>query len=131
MDKLEKEILKRASYMNNSKWFRLLTEMQDAEINIHSAYIKFLLNDRKYKFHLGGFNEKGFGDVSELGPFRFKEIEWILIPERYETERWNRNEKLTSEFFFQPIEKIEQIIKNMGLLEYEIREEGLRIFGYK
>lgn len=61
MDKLEKEILKRVSYMNNSKWFRLLTEMQNAEINIQSAYIKFLLNDRTYKFHLGGLMRKVLG----------------------------------------------------------------------
>ncbi|MFC3159248.1 hypothetical protein SAMN05443633_103167 [Chryseobacterium arachidis] len=83
LNRLEKEILTRNSFMNNTKWFKLFTEIENEKIKIHSAHIKFLLTDRTYKFHFGGFNQTGFGDVSELGPFNFNEIEWILIPEKY------------------------------------------------
>lgn len=131
INRLEKEISERTSFMNNTKWFKLFTEIENEKIKIHSAYIKFLLKDRKYTFHFGGFDETGFGDVSELGPFKFKEIEWILIPEKYEIERWNRNEKLASEIIFQPLEKLEQIINALGQFEYEVTEEGLKIYGYK
>lgn len=117
--------------MNNTKWFKLFTEIENKKIKIQSAYIKFLLTDRKHKFHFGGFDETGFGDVSELGPFTFKEIEWLFIPEKHETERWNRNEKLTSEIIHQPIDKLEKIINFLGQLEYDITEEGLKIYGYK
>lgn len=130
-NRLEKEILTRNSFMNNTKWFKLFTAIENEKIKIHSAHIKFLLTDRTYKFHFGGFNQTGFGDVSELGPFNFNEIEWILIPEKYEAERWNRNEKLTSEIIFQPLEKLEQIMNALGQFEYDITEEGLKIYGYK
>lgn len=89
------------------------------------------MTDRKYKFHFGGFNETGFDDVSELGPFKFKEIEWILIPEKYEIELWNRNEKLTPEIIIQPLDKLEKIINFLGQFEYEITIDGLKIYGYK
>lgn len=131
MNKLEKEILKRTSFMNNAKWFKLFSEIENENIKIHSAYIKFLLTDRKYKFHFGGFDETGFGDVSELGPFKFKEIEWLLIPDKYEIERWNRNEKLTSEIIDQPLDKLEKIINFLGQFEYVRTEDGLKIYGYK
>lgn len=131
IEKLEKEILKRTSFMNNAKWFKLFSEIENEKITIHSAYIKFLLTDRKYTFHFGGFNETGFGDVSELGPFTFKEIEWITIPEKHERERWNRNEKLTSEIIVQPLDQLEKILNSLGQFEYDITEDGLKIYGYK
>jgi len=131
INRLEKEILERASFMSNTKWFKLFTEIENEKIKIHSAFIKFLLTDRTYKFHFGGFHETGFGDVSELGPFNFNEIEWILIPAKHETERRNRNEKLASEIIFQPLEKLVQIMDALGQFEYDTTEEGLKIYGYK
>jgi hypothetical protein len=131
INRLEKEILNRNSFMSNTKWFKLFTEIESENIKIHSAYIKFLLTDRTYKFHFGGFDETGFGDVSELGAFKFNEIEWILIPVKHETERWNRNEKLASEIIFQPLEKLEQIMNALGQFEYDITDEELKIYGYK
>lgn len=129
--KIEMEILERTSFMNNTKWFKLFTEIENEKIKIQSAYIKFLLTDRKYKFHFGGFNETGFNDGSELGPFKFKEIEWILIPEKYEMERWNRNEKLTTKIIFQSLDKLEKKINSLGQFEYDITTDGLKIYGYK
>lgn len=130
-NKLEKEILKRTSYMNNAKWFKFFSAIEKEKIIIHSAYIKFLLTDRTYTFHFGGFDKTGFGDVSELGPFTFKEIEWITIPAKHEIERWNRNEKLTSEVIAQPIDQLEKILNLLGQFEYDITEDGLKIYGYK
>lgn len=131
--KLEKEILGRTSFMSNAKWFKLFTriEEEEEEIKIYSAYIKFLLIDRRYKFNFGGFDETGFGDVSELGPFEFKKIEWISVPRKYEKERRNRTEKLASEIIYQPLEKIEKVINSLGQFEYDITEDELKIYGYK
>lgn len=131
LKKLEKEISERTSFMSNTKWFKLFTGIDGKKIKIQSAYIKFLLTDRKFKFHFGGFDETGFGDVSELGPFKFKEIEWILIPGKYEVERWNRKEKLASEIFFQPLDEIEKMMHSFGQFEYDITEDELKIYGYK
>jgi len=131
LKKLEKEILGRTSFMNNTKWFKLFSEIESEQIKIQSAYIKFLLTDRKYKFHFSGFDETGFGDVSALGPFKFKEIEWISIPKKYEIERWNRNEKLASEIIYQPLDKIEKAINSLGQFEYDVTEDELKIYGYK
>lgn len=131
LKKLEKEILGRTSFMNNTKWFKLFSEIENEQYKIKSAYIKFLLVDRQYKFRFGGFNETGFGDVGELGPFQFKEIEWILIPEKYETERCNRNEKLTAEITIQPLAELEKTINSLGQFEYDITKDGLKIYGYK
>lgn len=131
LKKLEKEISERTSFMSNTKWFELFTGIEGKKIKIQSAYIKFLLTDIKFKFHFGGFDETGFGDVSELGPFKFKEIEWILIPGKYEVERWNRKEKLASEIFFQPLDEIEKMMNSFGQFEYDITEDELKIYGYK
>lgn len=131
LKKLEKEISERTSFMSNTKWFKLFTGIDDKDIKIQSAYIKFLLTDIKFKLHFGGFNETGFGDVSELGPFKFKEIEWILIPGKYEVERWNRKEKLASEIFLQPLDEIEKMMNLFGQFEYDITEDELKIYGYK
>lgn len=129
--KLDKEISKRTSFMNNTKWFKLFTKIEKNKFGIQNAYIKFLLTDRKYKFSFGGFDTTGFGDVSELGPFKFKEIEWILIPKKHEQERWNRNEKLTSESIFQPLIEIEKVMTSLGQFEYDKTEGELKIYGYK
>lgn len=131
LKKLEKEILGRTSFMNNTKWFKLFTEIENEQIKIQSAYIKFLLTDRIYKFDFGGFDKTGFGDVSALGPFKYKEIEWISVPKKYEIERWNRNEKLASEIIFQPLDETEKVINSLGQFEYDITEDELKIYGYK
>ncbi|WP_397362421.1 DUF6678 family protein [Olleya sp. R77988] len=129
--KLNKEISKRTSFMSNTKWFKLFTKIEENKFDIQSAYIKFLLEDRKYKFRFGGFDTTGFGDVSAIGPFKFKEIEWILIPEKHEIERWNRNEKLTSEIISQPLIEIKKIMTSLGHFEYDKTEDELKIYGYK
>lgn len=131
LKKLEKEISERSSFMSDTKWFKFFKGIEDKKIKIQSAYIKFLLTDREFKFHFGGFDETGFGDVSELGPFKFKEIEWILIPEKYEVERWNRKEKLASEIILQPLDQIEKMMHSFGQFEYDITEDELKIYGYK
>jgi len=129
--KLNKEISKRTSFMNNTKWFKLFAKIEENKFEIQFAYIKFLLTDRKHKFNFGGFDTTGFGDFSVLGPFKFKEIEWILIPKKHELERWNRNEKLTSEIIFQPLIEIEQVMTSLGQFEYDKTEGELKIYGYK
>ena len=133
LKKIENKILELTSFMNNTKWFKLFTEIKNKEIKIESSKIKFISDDREYNFRIigDGFDSNGFGDVSELGPFLFKEIEWILIPKKHEIERWNREEKLTSEFFIQPIDKIKSAMEMLGDFEYDITEGELKIYGYK
>jgi len=129
--KLNKEIATRASFMSNSKWFKLFNEIEKAGIKIRSSYVKFLAQERLYEFNFTGFEERGFRDVGVLGPFQYKEIEWISVSEEVETSRLNRTEKLQSIFHHQPISEIETLMSSIGIFEYERTETELKIFGYK
>ncbi len=131
--KLNKEISKRTSYMNNTKWYKVFSELRNKNLFFNTAQIKLLISDNTYKFSFDeseNFNEKGFGD-SGSGPFDFKEIEWILIERQYEIERSNRTEKLQPIIISQPINEIEKALNSIGQLEYEIDEDEYKLYGYK
>jgi hypothetical protein len=127
--KLRKEISNRPSFMSDTKWFKFFTETK--KIGIKKIYVKFLL-DREYELHSweDGFYEKGFEDGANP-PFLYRNIEWLRIPKTYEIERWNGNEKLASQLFVQPIEKLRELLDNLGKYEYDIGETEIVIYGYK
>jgi hypothetical protein len=122
--KLNALILKNVGLMNNTKWYELFSKL--IENNISKILIKWLLNagdeleicldkDRLYK---NGFRD-GYG-----GPFLYKEIEWIKVCES--TESINGVTQIKT-----AIDEIEKVINCIGKLEYEKKNNEIKIYGYK
>lgn len=127
--KLDKEISHRTSFMNDSKWYKFFEEFSVNNLSINGSKIKFLLEDKIYDFSIGYIGENYMDTI--FGVFSFKEIEWIFIPQKYEIERFNRMEKLSSQYKENPIDKIEEAMSNLARFCYEKDENGLKIYGYK
>lgn len=127
--RLDKEISCRASFMNDTKWHKLFEELSVCRFSINRSKIKFLLEDKIYDFSIGYIGENYMETV--FGVFSFKEIEWIFIPQKFEIERFNRQEKLTSQYKENPIDEIEEAMSNLAQFCYEKDKNGLKIYGYK
>ena len=132
--KVEIERLKRVSYMNNTKWRELFQTFENnpkITCEVVGAKIKVLSWENILPFKL--FGNYHYADYIEgaHAPICFTEIEWIFIPANCEFERWNRNEKLQSEFIKNNIFSLKKLIDSLGLLEYDFDENGLKIYGYK
>lgn len=129
LDKARKE---KTSYMNNSKWFKFFSAVQRSETFVPESKIKFLPSEETYRFNFGiGFDETGILDGLACGPFLFKEIEWLLIPSVQEYERFNRGEKLQSTFKAVDLPFIAETLNRLGQYEFDIDENGLKLYGYK
>ncbi|BDD01427.1 DUF6678 family protein [Persicobacter psychrovividus] len=133
--KLDKELLKRTSYMNNTKWFKIFNQLKKDKLFFSVAQVKFLISDTATgfsfdKFDSDHFDNSGFGDIGG-GPFNFNEIEWISIPRKPEFERRNRDEKLNPKIISQPIDELVKAINMLGHFEYDLDEFELKIYGYK
>ena len=133
--KLDKEISTRTSYMNNTKWFKLFNQLKKEKLFFSVAQIKFVISDTATgfsfdQFDSDGFDNSGFGDIGG-GPFNFKEIEWISIPQKAEFERKNRDEKLNPKIISQPIDEIKKAMDLLGRFEYDLDEFELKIYGFK
>jgi len=69
------------------------------------------------------------GDCGALnGPFEYRIIEWLMLPRTIEYRKY-QNAPLTriSQDFSGLVEKIQAI----GQFEFDLNDEGLKIYGYK
>jgi len=130
LDKAKKE---KTSYMNNAKWFKFFSAIEQLDIFLPKAQVKFLpAEERTFDFLLkGSFNEKGILDCNVCGPFFYNEIEWIFIPAVIEFEKFNREEKLQSTFKTVDLSVLVETLNNLGQYKFEIDEMGLKLYGYK
>ena len=107
------------SYMNNTKWRKYFTAIQESDIPICYARVKVLGRDEDERFSSNpgldpdvNYTRDGF----EL-PFWFFEIEWIFIPNNDENGKH--------------IQAIKELLGDLGQFEYDFDEAGLKIYGYK
>lgn len=126
--KLNAEIAIRASFMNDTKWQKLIELLQNERIN--SLEIKFLLDDIVRKNFDFGYVNNNYCDTM-IGAFYLKEIEWIFIPKQLEKQRFNRDEQLTSDFTVQNLDGFVEKLEKLGQFQYEKDENGVKIFAYK
>ena len=119
-------------YMNNQKWFKLFRAMEENGMCCR-AELKLLAGEHIHTFTTTpGLHESGKGTRDgAYGPVLFKEIEWLYIPGKYEVERFNRDEKLQSGYVENTIVEIQQILDAVGKFEYDLDEDGIKIYGYK
>ncbi len=130
----QKARLAKTSCMNNAKWRKLFNAIEVSEKYIFPAEVKLLAEDKTYPFSMNqGISPSGeyTKDSAIQGPIAFKDIEWLYIPAQQEIERYNRDEKLQSEFIKYDIGKLKELIDSLGKYEYCFDENGLKIYGYK
>lgn len=130
---LEKARLSISSYMSDTKWIKLFKAIAASNINLSHEKIKILTQADEYPFslHLGVDESGKYTTDGTCGPVALKEIEWVFVPAVYEIERYNRDEKLKSEFIQNDIHALKELIDGLGRFEYEFNEDGLKLYGYK
>ena len=130
--KLKNKTFKKNSLMNNSKWKYLLEIIDSLNVGI-TAQIKFIGDDNIRKSNISGYSNSIISreGIEMFGYLKFKEIEWLKIPEKIKIERKNREELLEPKIEKQPIKEIVQKLERGKKISYELEKEELIIFGYK
>ena len=74
LKRLEKERKEKTGYMSNAKWYKFFSAVEQLDIFLPQALMKFLSDNQTYSFYFGGgFDEKGILDGRNC-PFLYKEM---------------------------------------------------------
>ena len=140
--KYEKRFLEmrhsKTSYMNDTKWIKLLQALENFsnETSVGGVILKFLMSDKTQPHYFSDGvleSEKCTGD-GWCGPICLKAIEWFFVPAAYEVERYSlyqEGKKIPSLYVENDIIALKNIIDSVGLFEYDIDQNGLKLYGYK
>ena len=134
LDKLIKQKFS-ASFMNNSKWVKLISLLVDNSFQIKECIVKLICDDKEpYRQLL--FNENtqfGFDFYDNAmeamvsgkptGWYAYKEIEWLDFPGTTS----NDNDKVAVQ---QNLPAIKALIDNLGQYKTELTQNNLRIYAY-
>lgn len=77
------------------------------------------------------FDDDGIKDVFASGPYQFKEIEQLIFPKAWTSERKMRDQSLEPFKFEQDIRKIMSVILQVGEFELHLDNERLITYAYK
>lgn len=115
-----------ASYMNDSKWYKLIETLTD---KLDQVYLNYKLI---YSEAISGtmFLTADFKPYF-IEPILYKEVEWIEIPNNYIDWVNRDNRKAGKKEYFQNLNKFESEIEKIGNFEMDTEEEIIRIYGYK
>jgi len=118
--------------MSNAKWRKLFHVVNENSVPLSKCVWKLVTEDKpKNGFlpdadHLG---EDYVGDCGALnGPFSFKEIEWLELPAKVGSQAYD---KAPVKYVYQDVLKIKELVDSVGKFQYEISDDGIRIYGYK
>jgi len=115
-----------ASYMNNTKWNKLIQKLTDQLDQIYVNY-KLIHSDQvKGNMFITTDFEPFF-----IEPILYKEIEWIEIPKQYEDWKNENNRKAGKQLYSQNLELITEVISGLGQYEIETNGNSIRLYGYK
>lgn len=120
------------SFMSNAKWRKLFSVINDRNIPLPSCVWKLVTDKDPQKGFIPDIEQLGdsyVGDCGALnGPFSFNTIEWLFLPSKVGHRHY---EKAPVKYSYQNIEAIKNLIDSVGYFEYEITDEGIKIYGYK
>ncbi len=118
--------------MSNAKWRKFFQVVNKDSLELNMCTWKLINEDNSLPGHLPDYHSLGddyVGDCGALnGRFEFKFIEWLLIPTKHGYQPY---EKTPVEYTYQNLDKLIERLDTIGLFEYEITEEGLKIYGFK
>ena len=127
--RLDKKARRLTSLMNDAKWLKLC-EILEAS-GCKGLRTKLLSSDEEIALVCGfGYLGDGYFDYAN-GAILFKDLRWVFVPKFYERARMNRVKKLTSNFIPNPLEALLEAVTKAGKFDYEIDENGLKIYGYR
>lgn len=114
---------KKGSYMNDTKWARLLRAIWKSDCNFlwdnrNPVLAKTLTEEQLWIIRLEDYLGDGKYTADDIaGPIRTKEIEYIIIPFQSKNELY----------------KMKELIDSLGKYEYNIDEieRTITLFGYR
>ncbi len=115
-----------SSFMNNSKWEKLLESILNELDEIHVNY-KLIYDEKIISTSFTSTDFKPFF----IEPIYYKEIEWIEFPK---TVVIQKNQKLSKKYFqesFQNIDLIEETINEIGDYFYAKEDDKITLYAYK
>ena len=120
------------SCMSNAKWRKLFSVVNQSSLEL--GWCSWKLVDEKDSIlgRVPEYNRLGdtyVGDCGALnGPFEFRIIEWLLLPAKH---GYRPYDKAPMTYIHQNLDEVREKIDAIGQYEYEMTEEGLKIYGYK
>jgi len=108
--------------MSNTKWEKLFIAIRDSELSLRDETRKDISdnviryfdikNDGLYIFN-GKHYRYSTRDGANGGPVLYRDIEWIFIPSCND------------------ICALKNLVDGIGVYEYDISDEGMKIYGYR
>jgi hypothetical protein len=120
----------RASLMSDTKWRKLLSAMDDAELELRRCVVKFVGNPNEQVMTRPGglYLAHPWVDTFRFGPIPLRSIEWLLFPRVAEIRDVDRT--IPSRYVTQHVDAAARIIEGLGKYPVELSDRGLLITGY-
>lgn len=115
-------------YMSNSKWLKIFRALDCSGITLERISLKKVTSSTPYITYMPKSEDLEPNWVSEgsneLNYF-YKEIEWVEFLACYKPSN------IPTQYVYQSIDKVSEIITNIGQFEFINTNNGLKLFGYK
>jgi hypothetical protein len=121
----------RASLMSDTKWRKLLSELNKPERELSYCIVKFIdvSGQKKMYFPIGLDTPRPWvDDFGGIGPFPLRSIEWMLIPRIAKYKRGNGH--VPDGEIAQDVDSIEVTLDGLGKYPTQLVEQGLLIRGH-
>jgi Family of unknown function (DUF6678) len=115
-------------HMNETKWREVLAVLRAPESVIKRVRLKFI--DSEHVIDSGGrFFLMPHACDGFPGPFEYREIEWLEVPERYIEKRGNAGTPAIERV--QDVSRFREAVGRLGRLPITETKNGFRIVGYE
>jgi hypothetical protein len=118
--------------MSDTKWRKLFAAVDEAGVRPERILVKFMRAPQPAEMIWPGLETQHAPWPwidSGLGPIELRTIEWILIPTTFQVPRWVSN--VPPAEVHQDLDRIEEVLTQLGQFPVERTAEGLRITGYR
>jgi hypothetical protein len=114
------------SCMSNAKWRKFFSSIHEGALELDHCTWKLVNSEQPVQGYLPDskmLGEDFVGDCGALnGPFEFRIIEWLLIPEKHGQRPYEKSPIIYST---QDIKSVEDKINLAGNFEYQVIPEGI------
>jgi hypothetical protein len=125
-----------ASFMNDSKWVKLISSLVDNAPQVKKCLVKLIWDDnaplrqliidgsKRYDFDFYKNAMEAMITGNPKGWYSYKEIEFIDFPRYLLTEKGTTPEE-------QDLGFIQKLAEKTGQFNFELRDDSLRIYAYR
>lgn len=115
------------SFMNDSKWDRLIEKLTDAFADGIYARYKLIQEDAIFDVYWTEPDHKPFFNE----PIIYREVEWIDFPDQYEYYVNQSNLKAGKRRYSQDVHAIETEIRKIGVFELQRLQNNIKLYAYR